>query len=68
MTSFRTTSTDGEQNIKGWARGECNRTKYMRIVRNDPPIRLDLNAEFRKRIQESSMKAISVVRVYIIFT
>jgi hypothetical protein len=32
--SFRSTSTDGEQNI----RGESNRTKYMKIVRTDPPL------------------------------
>jgi hypothetical protein len=64
VTIFRSTSTDGEQYIKGWARGECNRTKYMKIVRTDPPLRLDLNAEFRKRIEESSMQPISVVIVY----
>jgi hypothetical protein len=59
VTSFRSTSTDVEQNIKGWATCECNRTKYMRIVRTDPPLWLNKNAEFRKRIEESSMQPIS---------
>jgi hypothetical protein len=36
----------------------------MRIVRTDPPLQLDLNDEFRKRIDESSMQPISVVIVY----
>jgi hypothetical protein len=43
VTNVRSTSTDGERNIKGWVGGECNRTKYMRIVRTEQP--LDLNAE-----------------------
>jgi hypothetical protein len=32
VTNFRSTSTDGKQNINGWARGECNRIKYTMIV------------------------------------
>jgi hypothetical protein len=51
VTSFRSTSTDGEQNIKGWARGECN--KVHEDCENLPPLQLDLNTEFRKRIEES---------------
>jgi hypothetical protein len=69
VTSFRSISTDGKKNIKGWARGECKKTKYTRIVRTDPPLWLDLNVEVRKGTEESSMQPFSVVIVYnIIFT
>jgi hypothetical protein len=74
VTSFRSTSTDGEQNITGWARCEYNRTKYMTIVRTHPPLWLDLNAEIfscfhtRKRIEESLLQPINVAIVYIMFT
>jgi hypothetical protein len=64
VTSFRSTSTDGEKNIKGWARGECSRKKYTKIMRTDTLLQVDLNTEFRKRTEESSMQPISVVIVY----
>jgi hypothetical protein len=75
MTSFRSTSKHGQQNIKGWARGEFSRTMYMKIVKTDTPLWLHLNAEIfrcfhtRKRIEQSLLQPISVIIVYnIIFT